>query len=345
MGEKMRAMVLRKVCDLAKERRPLELCEVDIPTVGRNEILVRVLACGVCHTELDEIEGRTPPKRFPMILGHQIVGSVVQCGETVTRFRLGDRVGIGWINGSCGNCRFCTEGRENLCEQFLATGRDVEGGYAEYAKVQEEYAFSVPQEFSDSEAAPLFCAGAIGYRSLKLTQMKDGDTLGLIGFGASAHMVIQLARHLFPSSRILVFARSEGERRFAKELGAFWAGDIDEEPPIRPDVAIDTTPVWRPVLYGLSFLQRGGRLIINAIRKEASDKDQMASIDYERHLWLEKEIKTVANVTRMDIEEFLEVARRVPIKPEVKEFALEEANEALFELKERKIRGAKVLRL
>lgn len=342
--KKMRAMVLKRVCDLREERRPLELAYMDVPSIKENEILVRVSACGVCHTELDEIEGRTPPRRFPMVLGHQIVGTVVECGKAAKRFRIGDRVGIGWINSSCGQCVFCKDGRENLCEQFMATGRDVEGGYAEYTKVDENYAFSIPEGFSDPEAAPLLCAGAIGYRALRLTSMKNGDTLGLIGFGASAHIVIQLAKHLFPSSKILVFARSEGERDFAMELGAFWAGDIEDSPPIRPEVAIDTTPAWRPVLYGLSFLQRGGRLVINAIRKESADKDEMKSIDYERQLWLEKEVKTVANVTRRDIEEFLEIAVRIPIRPEVKEFSLEEANEALLELKERKIRGAKVLR-
>jgi propanol-preferring alcohol dehydrogenase len=195
------------------------------------------------------------------------------------------------------------------------------------------------------QAAPLLCAGAIGYRSLRLTNIKNGQNLGLTGFGASAHLVIKMARHRYPNSNIFVFARSEKERNFAKELGAVWAGDIDEEPPEKLNCVIDTTPAWKPIIEALKNLEAGGRLVINAIRKEAFDKEYLLKLDYPSHLWLEKEIKSVANVTRKDVSDFLNLAAEIPIKPEIEEFPLEEANRALVELKERKIRGAKVLRI
>ncbi|MEW6686767.1 MAG: zinc-dependent alcohol dehydrogenase family protein [Candidatus Edwardsbacteria bacterium] len=308
-------------------------------------ILVKVSACGICHTELDEIEGRTPPPKFPIILGHQIVGRIEKIGSRVTKFKIGDRVGIAWIHSACGRCKFCLEGNENLCEKFQATGRDVNGGYAQYTTVSEDFAFKIPDLFSDSEAAPLLCAGAIGYRSLRLTGMKGGENLGLVGFGASAHLVIQMVKYKYPNSKIFVFVRSEGERNFAKELGAFWTGGIEDESPERLSCAIDTTPVWTPIVEALKNLERGGRLIINAIRKEEVDKDSLLKLDYPHHLWFEKEIKSVANVTRSDVSEFLQLAAEIPIRPEVQEFKLEEANKALVELKERKIRGAKVLRI
>jgi len=209
--------------------------------------------------------------------------------------------------------------------------------------VPESFAFSIPDEFSSLEAAPLLCAGAIGYRSLKLTGLKDGQNLGLTGFGASAHLVLQMARHRFPNSKVFVFARSETERVFAKELGAVWAGDTEEESPEKLDCIIDTTPAWKPIIEALRNLEPGGRLVINAIRKEERDKDCLLQIDYPAHLWMEKEIKSVANVSRNDISQFVLLAAAIPIKPEVQEFALEDANEALAELKAKRIRGAKVL--
>jgi len=211
--------------------------------------------------------------------------------------------------------------------------------------VLEDFAYSIPDVFSDSEAAPLLCAGAIGYRSLRLCGLKDGQNLGLTGFGASAHIVLKMARHQYPNSKVFVFARSEKERAFAKELGAVWTGDTEEESPEKLDCIIDTTPVWKPVVEALKNLEPGGRLVINAIRKEEVDKEYLLRLDYPTHLWLEKEIKSVANVARRDVREFLALAAEIPIKPEVQEFALEEANEALVELKTRKIRGAKVLRI
>ncbi len=341
----MKAMVLKAICSLQENKNPLELMDLPDPEPEGNEVLVKVSACGVCHTELDEIEGRTPPPSLPVVPGHEVVGIVEDAGKHAKKFKKGDRVGIGWIHSACGKCKFCLRGNENLCENFAATGRDANGGYAEYITVPEDSAFIIPEEFSDPEAAPLLCAGAFGYRSLSLTQMKNGQNLGLTGFGASAHLVLKMARHKYPDSRIFVFARSKKERDFAIELGAVWAGDTEEESPEKLHCIIDTTPVWKPVLEGLKNLEGGGRLVINAIRKEDIDKEYLLKLDYPSHLWLEKEIKSVANVTRKDISEFLILASKIAIRPEIEEFSLADANKALIELKERKIRGAKVLKM
>ncbi len=341
----MKAMVLKKVVDLRKEREPLELVDLPKPVPDEGEILLKVLTCGVCHTELDEIEGRTPPPRFPVVLGHQVVGKVEELGPGARRFKIGDRVGVGWIYSACGHCEYCNRGEENLCEQFLATGRDANGGYAEYMVVPEGFAHPIPDVFSDLEAAPLLCAGAIGYRSLRLTDLKDGQRLGLTGFGASGHLVMKMVRHRYPNVKVYVFARSEKEREFAKELGAVWAGDTEDQSPEKLHSIIDTTPVWKPVVEALKNLRSGGRLVINAIRKEDVDKGYLLNLDYPLHLWMEKEIKTVANVANRDIGEFLQLAAEIPIKPEYQEYALEDANKALLELKGRKIRGAKVLKI
>lgn len=340
----MKAMVLNEICNIAENKNPLELIALPEPVPGEKDILVKVSVCGVCHTELDEIEGRTPPIQLPMVLGHQVVGRVEKTFEG-GRFNVGDRVGVAWIYSACGACKFCLAGNENLCHDFKATGRDANGGYAEYMVVGEDFAFPIPEIFSDSEAAPLLCAGAIGYRSLALTGIKDGQNLGLTGFGASAHLVLKMAKYKYPNSKVFVFARSQKERHFAKELGAVWAGNTEEESPEKLDCIIDTTPVWKPIVEALKNLDTGGRLVINAIRKEESDKDYLLKLDYPTHLWLEKEIKSVANVARSDVSEFLNLAAQISIKPEVQVFALEEANKALVELKERKIRGAKVLRI
>ncbi len=339
----MKAMVLRQLTRLEENPTPLELQTLPDPIPKEREILLKVSACGVCHTELDEIEGRTPPSQFPIVLGHQVVGRVVALGPGARAFKIGDRVGVAWIFSACGRCTFCQRGEENLCKEFRATGRDAHGGYAEYMTVSEDFAYPIPQIFSDVEAAPLLCAGAIGYRSVRLTNLHDGQNLGLTGFGASAHLVLQLVRYLYPNTKVFVFARSESERAFARELGAVWAGDISEESPEKVDAIIDTTPAWRPVVEALKNLERGGRLVINAIRKEDTDKSALLDLDYATHLWLEKELKSVANVTRRDVREFLEVAAKIPIKPEVQIYKLEEANQALLDLKARKIRGAKVL--
>lgn len=341
----MKAMVLERIWNLKENAAPLKLVDLPIPEPKEKEILLKVSVCGVCHTELDEIEGRTPPPRFPIILGHQIIGRVEQAGSGADRFNVGDRVGVAWVFSVCGICRFCRRGNENLCPDFRATGRDADGGYAEYAAVPEKFAHPIPPLFTDAEAAPLLCAGAVGYRSLRLTEMEDGQTLGLVGFGASAHLILQMARHKFPGSRVFVFARSEAERKFARDLGAFWAGGFNETAPEKLACAIDTTPAWRPIVKALENLDRGGRLVINAIRKEETEKEALLSLDYAGHLWLEKEIKTAANVARADVEEFLKLAEAIPIKPEIQSYPIEEANQALMDLKERKIRGAKVLKI
>ena len=341
----MKAMVLESLVDLTKESEPLKLTIVPEPVPGPREVLLKVLACGVCHTELDEIEGRTPPPSLPVILGHQVVGVVATCGKDVSEFKTGDRLGVAWIFSSCGSCSYCRDGNENLCSDFRATGRDAHGGYAEFLVVPADSAFNIPVQFSDAEAAPLLCAGAIGYRSLRLSGIGNGQKLGLTGFGASAHLVLKMARHRFPGTEIYVFARSKSEQDFALELGASWAGGTEEMPQKKLDAIIDTTPVWKPVVEAMKNLKPGGRLIINAIRKEELDKDYLLKLDYPEHLWMEKEIKSVANVARIDVSEFLELAAEIPIKPEYQEYPLEDANIALLELKNRKIRGAKVLRI
>ncbi len=341
----MKAMLLKKICRLDENPAPLKPVIWPDPRPAENEILVKIKACGVCRTELDEIEGRTPPPHFPVIPGHQVVGEVIETGPGVKNFSTGARVGIGWIYSACGTCGFCLNGLENLCPEFQATGRDAHGGYAEYIRISENFAFQIPDSFSDTQAAPLLCAGAIGYRSLKLSGLQDGKSLGLTGFGASAHLVLKMARHLFPNSGIFVFARSEKERNFAIHLGAVWAGDTAARPPEMLDCIIDTTPAWKPVVEALKNLKPGGRLVVNAIRKETYDRSVLADIDYSEHLWMEKEIKSVANVARSDIRKFLELAAALAIQPEIEEFPLEEANRALLELKQRKIQGAKVLKI
>jgi alcohol dehydrogenase, propanol-preferring len=339
----MKAMVLEKIGSMSENPSPLKPRDVPDPAPKQGEVLVEVGVCGVCHTELDEIEGRTPPPALPVIPGHQVVGRVAGLGPGASAFRTGDRVGVAWIHSSCGSCEFCLAGEENLCRDFRATGRDVDGGYARYMTVPETSAFSIPDVFSDVEAAPLLCAGAIGYRSLRLTGLEDGGSLGLTGFGASAHLVLKMAAHRFPGAAVYVFARSPEEREFAKELGAVWAGPTEGRAPEPLDCIIDTTPAWKPVVEALSNLAPGGRLVINAIRKEVADKEALLGLVYEDHLWMEKEIKSVANVARRDVSEFLSLAAEIPIRPETQEYDLMEANLALRELRNRRLRGGKVL--
>ena len=335
----MKAMVLEKVSSVAE--RPLKLVDLPTPVAGRGQILVRVSACGVCHTELDEIEGRIPPSRFPMILGHEIVGRVEGSGPGSGKFREGDRVGIAWINWACGKCSFCLTGQENLCETATWTGKDAYGGYAQYTVVAEDFAYPIPEGFTDLKAAPLLCAGVIGYRALRLSGMEDGKVLGLYGFGASAHIVIQVAKHEYPDARVFVFTRPNQREHqdLARELGADWIGATGDTPPEKLNCAIDFTPVGEPVREALRNLQKGGRVVVNAIRKTTP----IPELDYTEHLWYEKEVKSVANVTRRDAREFLPLAAEIPIVAESQEFGLEEANEALVLLKEGKIRGAAVM--
>jgi propanol-preferring alcohol dehydrogenase len=349
----MKSMLLREITQLPQNPTPLTFSEIPEPTPAAGEVLLRVTACGVCHTELDEIEGRTPPPRLPVVLGHQVVGIIQGSGDfsrsittkVVTTFNIGQRVGVAWIASACGECDFCKSGRENLCPQFKATGRDVDGGYAEYMKVRADFVHPIPDSFSDSEAAPLLCGGAIGYRSLRLSNLQDGQSLGLMGFGGSNHLVLKLARHKFPNAKIFVFSRSPKECEFALSLGAAWAGGIEQSPLGELDSVIDTTPVWGAVSEALKRVRPGGRVVINAIRKEESDKSILSQLDYPSQLWMEKEIKSVANVTRADVREFLQVAAEADIKPEFQEYDLKDANVALLEMKQGKIHGSKVLRM
>jgi len=341
----MKAWTMNRVVDLKNEKDPLTFQDVPVPRPEFGHVLIRVSVCGICHTELDEIEGRTPPPLYPMVPGHQVVGKIegIHCEEAT--LQIGDRVGVGWIYDACGQCSYCKSGLENLCQAFRATGRDANGGYAEYMVAPALSVFKLPESITDYDAAPLLCAGAIGYRSLKLTNLSNGKTLGLTGFGASGHLVLKMARHQYPDSKIIVFARSETERQFAMELGAEWAGDTHDTSPRSCDAIIDTTPVWTPILEALRQLNPGGRLVINAIRKESADQSILQDLHYPDHLWMEKEIKSVANITRRDISDFLHLASEMDIHPAVQSYPFEDANLALLDLKKGHLRGAKVLQI
>jgi len=327
----MKAMLLDKISSV--EEKPLKLMELPRPIPGQNQILIKVSACGVCHTELDEIEGRVSPSRLPMILGHEIVGRVESLGQGASKFKTGDRVGIAWINWACGH----------LCDKAKWTGKDVYGGYAQYTVVSEEFAYSIPERFTDLKAAPLLCAGVVGYRALRLSGMENSRVLGLYGFGASAHIIIQVAKYKYPDGKFFVFTRpnQKEHQNLARKLGADWVGATGDIPPEKLNCAIDFTPVGEPVREALRNLQKGGRVVINAIRKTTP----IPELDYTEHVWYEKELKSVANVTRRDAQEFLPLAAEIPIVPETQEFKLEEANEALILLKEGRMNGAGILKM
>jgi alcohol dehydrogenase, propanol-preferring len=342
----MKAQLLTQLGPLDGQDWRLEYADVPDPAPGPGDVLIEVSACGVCHTELDEIEGRTPPPRLPVIPGHQVIGRVVHCGPRPSALRPGQRVGVGWIFSACGRCASCVAGFENLCQEFRATGRDVHGGYAELMVARQAFVYPIPDgRWSDVEAAPLLCAGAIGYRSLRLANLRRGGRLGLTGFGGSAHLVLKLLRYLDPDAQVSVFARSEAERAFARELGATWTGDTADTAPEPLDAIIDTTPAWRPVVEALRNLAPGGRLVINAIRKEDADRPVLAELDYPTQLWMEREVKSVANVTRRDVTEFLRTADMMELRSAVQEYPLADASQALRDLKTRSVRGAKVLRV
>jgi propanol-preferring alcohol dehydrogenase len=347
-------MLLEQLGPISAGSLPLRLADVPEPVPAAGEVLLDVLTCGVCHTELDEIEGRTPPPVLPMILGHQVVGRIAAMGDEASGpeakspasgWQIGERVGVAWIGGACGTCGYCRSARENLCPHFVATGRDRAGGYAERMTARSDFLVRIPASLNDVAAAPLLCAGAIGYRSLRLTRLADGQRLGLTGFGSSARQVLALVQHQFPRSEVYVFARSEHEREIARSLGAAWAGDTGAPPPALLDAIIDTTPAWTPVVAALAALAPGGRLVINAIRKEPADRDVLATLDYPRHLWLEKEIQSVANVTRRDVQEFLDLAAAMNLAPATEVYPLEDANRAIVELRTQHVAAAKVLRM
>jgi propanol-preferring alcohol dehydrogenase len=329
----MKAIILPRIAPIEEE--PLVETELPTPVPKDDEVLVKVSVCGLCHTDLDEIEGRLPPRTLPVVLGHQVVGTVVRRGPAATVHENGARVGVTWLYSSCGTCPFCQSGRENLCEQARWTGKDANGGYAEFMVVPAGSAYPIPAVFSDAQAAPLLCAGVIGYRAIRLSEICDGQTIGLFGFGASAHIVIQLLRHEFPRSDVFVFTRGDEHRKLARTLGAAWTGSPADEPPVRLDRAIDFTPVGETVRQALTVLNKGGRVVVNAIRK----------VTAEQHLWDEKEIKSVANVTRQDAREFLPLAADIPLDPTVEEVEPQRINQTLLRLKEGKIRAAAVLRL
>jgi propanol-preferring alcohol dehydrogenase len=327
----MQAMVLKT------KRSPLEAVDLPMPNPGPGEVLVRVHACGVCRTDLHVVDGELTEPKLPLVPGHEIVGIVTETGEAVERFRPGDRVGIPWLGFTCGVCSFCQSGRENLCDRARFTGYQIDGGYAEYAIADQRFCFSVPADYSDVEAAPLLCAGLIGYRSLVLAG--DAKRLGLYGFGAAAHIIAQVARH--QGREIFAFTRP-GDRdgqQFARELGVAWAGGSNERPPDELEAAILFAPIGQLVPAALRVLAKGGIVVCAGIHMS-----DIPSFPY-RLLWEERVVRSVANLTRRDGEEFLALAPRVPVRPSVQTFPLAQANEALTNLRGGRIRGAAVLEI
>jgi len=301
---------------------------------------LRVLACGVCYTDIDIVEGRVRCK-LPVIPGHQVVGKVIKVGDGVkANLKIGDMVGVAWIGMSCGKCRYCTNGMENLCDEFMGTGCELDGGYAEYMVAFADFVYNLPPNLDPLRTAPLLCAGAIGYRALKLASLESGVRLGLFGFGASAHVLLQIVKKLYPDIKVYVFSRSSEHRELAESLGADWTGHPSEAPPEKLDRAIDFTPVGEVTARALELLERGGVLVINVIRKQTP-----INLDYTKHLWHEKVVKSVANITRRDVEEFLMTATKVGVKTEVQVYNLDEVNKALRDLKSAKVRGSAVLNL
>jgi len=335
----MKAMILDKLSPI--KEKPLKPADLPAPIPNDDQILVEVSVCGACHTDLDEAEGRLKPTKSPIVPGHQVVGKVIDRGKAVTKHKISDRVGITWLFSSCGECDFCRTGSENLCAKAKWTGKDADGGYAEFMVIGEDFAYSIPDQFTDSQAAPLLCAGVIGYRTLRLADITDGQKIGLFGFGASAHIVIQIIKYKFPDSPVFVFTKTEKHAELAKKLGAVWTGRSGDKPPEMLNKIMDFTPVGECVRDALGVLERGGRLIINAIRKETP----VPPLDYAEYLWLEKEIKSIANVTRRDAEEFLPLASQIPITPTIEEFSLEQANDVLCSIKNSRLRAAAVLKI
>jgi propanol-preferring alcohol dehydrogenase len=319
------------------DQKPLKLLEIPEPVPVRNEIRIKIKACGVCHTDLHTVEGELPLPKMPIVPGHEIVGIVDELGEECHRYKKGERVGVAWLYSSCGLCKFCKMGLENLCENAKFTGFHVNGGYEEYMIVREDYAYPIPDNFSDENAAPLLCAGIIGYRSFRLSNIKPGQKLGLFGFGASAHIVIQIANVL--GCDVYVFTRSEKHREHARKLGAKWVGDARDICPEKLDSAIIFAPAGWIVREALKSLDRAGILVINAIHMSS-----IPELSYNL-LWHERKIMSVANVTREDAEQFLKIAGRIPIETEVRLFKLEDANVALELMKKSEIEGAAVLRI
>ena len=332
----MRAMLLEK--QAAAEESPLRLVEVPMPTPGAGEARVRVRACALCRTDLHITEGDLKLCKSPVVPGHQIVGVVDAVGAGVQQLREGDRVGVAWVHSTCGECTYCRKGLENLCDRGRFTGWDADGGYAEAMVVPESFAYPLPSNFGDLEVAPLLCAGIVGYRSFRLSNAQPGDRVGLYGFGASAHIILQVALHR--GCEVYVFTRSEGHQELARKMGAAWVGRAEESPPDKLDAAIIFAPVGSLVLEALRVLRKGGTVALADITMTP-----IPAIDYDRLLYHERIIRSVANATREDAREFLELAARIPVRAEFETFALEQANEALRALKKSAIRGAGVLKI
>lgn len=315
--------------------RPLRLVDREAPTPGAGEIVVGVTACGICRTDLQLVEGDLEPKRLPIVPGHQVVGRVRAVGDDVTRWSPGDRVGVGWLGGSCGTCAHCRAGRENLCPDAEFTGWDRDGGYAEQMVARADFAYPLPDHFADLEAAPLLCGGVIGYRSLRISGVEPGGRLGLYGFGASALLTIQVALHW--GCEVYVSTRSDAEQARALDMGAVWAGGAHDRPPVALDAAITFAPVGSVVIAALEAVRPGGVVAINAIHL-----DRIPEFDY-RKLWLERSLRSVANFTRRDAEELLALAAEIPIRTVVDLAPLEEANTSLRRLRDGGLDGAAVL--
>lgn len=321
------------------DRNPLELVDIPVPEPGPEEILIRNKVCGVCHTDLHTVEGELPQVKLPIVPGHEVVGIVEKRGENASRFSEGDRVGVAWLFSACGECEFCLRGNENLCITPRFTGCSVNGGFADYMVVPEKFAYVIPERLiDDTETAPLLCAGIIGYRALRLSEIKPGQRLGLYGFGASAHLAIQVA--LYWECEIYVFSRSEAHRALARKLGASWTGTSKDEPPSKLHSSIIFAPVGELVLDALSVLEKGGTVALAGIYMSP-----IPEMDYMKYLYQERTLRSVANATRQDGEELLRIAAEIPIRPVTQVFILEEANKALLVLKAGKINGAAVLQI
>ncbi|MBN1222107.1 MAG: zinc-dependent alcohol dehydrogenase family protein [Candidatus Aminicenantes bacterium] len=332
----MKAMILRQFAPI--EHNPLTLEDVKTPSLGPEEILIRIRVCGVCHTDLHTVEGDLPEVLLPIIPGHQVVGLVEKTGEKVRRFKPGARVGVAWLYSTEEDCRYAKEGKENLCEDARFTGYHENGGYAEYIVIPEKFAYPIPALFDDTDAAPLLCAGIIGYRALRLSEIKPGQRLGLIGFGASAHVAIQIAVHW--GCEVYVFSRSAKHRNLAESLGAIWTGSSKDDPPVKLDSVVNFTPAGPTVLDGMRLLDRGGTQALAGIYMSPVPK-----MDYMRYLYHERTLRSVANATRQDGNELLKIAAEIPIKTTTQSFPLEEANQVLQLLKQSKIDGAAVLQI
>jgi propanol-preferring alcohol dehydrogenase len=330
----MRAMLLRQPAPV--ETAPLTLVELPAPVPADGEIRLRVRICGVCRTDLHVIEGELPPQRAAVIPGHQVVGVVDAVGRGCSKFKPGDRAGIAWLRATCGTCRYCERGDENLCAAARFTGYHEHGGYAEMAAVREDFAYALPAAIGDAEASPLLCAGIIGYRALRRARIAPGCRLGLYGFGGSAHIAIQVARHL--GCEIYVMTRDAKHRSLAGELGAVWTGTADEAPPVKLDSAILFAPAGDLVPAALRALDRGGTLALAGIYVS-----QIPPLDYERDLFCERNLVSVTANTRRDGEELLRYAAAIPVRPHTVPFRLEDANEALRQLKHDGFQGAGVL--